>query len=175
MQRSVTLTITERDRQIAGLTTLAISLHLLEATFPSPLPGVKPGIANIVVLYVMVRYGWATAASVSILRVVAGSLLFGQLFTPTFFLSLTGALASLAMLWVARKLPAAHFSAISMSILAAMAHIAGQLLLVRLWLIPVPQTWLLLPPLLLAGIVFGLINGLIIQFLLQEQTDARTD
>lgn len=166
--QSISLAITDRDRQIAGLTTLAISLHLLEATFPSLLPGVKPGIANIVVLFVLYRYGFATAASVSLLRVLAGSLLFGQLLTPTFFLSMTGALSSLAVLWLARTLPANHFSAVSLSILAAMAHITGQLVMVRLWLIPVPQTFMLLPPLMLASIVFGLANGLIVAYLLKK-------
>ncbi|HEY0907700.1 MAG TPA: Gx transporter family protein [Methylophilus sp.] len=165
---TVTLHIREQDRQIAGLTTLAISLHMLEAAFPSPLPGVKPGIANIVVLFVCARYGFASAASVSLLRVFASSLLFGQLLTPGFFLSLAGAITSLGMLWLTRWLPSRHFSAVSISILTAMAHVLGQVLLVRLWLIPLPQTFLLLPPLLLAGIVFGLVNGLIVNHLLQR-------
>lgn len=168
----IRIPITAQDRHIAGLTTLAISLHMLEATLPSPVPGIKPGIANIVVLFVLYRYGFTTAASVSLLRVFAGSLLFGQLFTPTFFLSLTGALTSLGILWLAKHLPARAFSAVSLSVLAAMAHITGQLLLVRLWLIPVPQTFLLLTPLWLAAIVFGLVNGLIVNALLKHASTA---
>lgn len=165
----LTLDITLRDRQIAGLTLLAISLHLLEASFPSPLPGVKPGLANCVVLFVLVRYGWSAAVSVSLLRVLAGALLYGQLFTPGFFLSLSGALTSLSVLWLSRALPRASFSVVSVSVLSAMAHVFGQVLLVRLWLIPLPQTFLLLAPLLSAAWLFGLVNGLLVQHLLQRK------
>lgn len=168
----IQIAITRRDQQIAALTTLAISLHVLEASVPSPLPGVKPGIANIVVLFVLYRFGWRTALSVSLLRVLAGGLLFGQLFTPTFFLSLSGAMCSLLVLYVAERLPRQWFSAVSLSILAAMAHVLGQLLLVRWWLIPVAQTWLLLAPLLSAGVLFGLVNGLIVRHLLAHSWSA---
>lgn len=166
--QSIQFKITLADRQIAGLTALAIGLHMIEASFPSPLPGVKPGIANIVVLFVLYRFGFATAASVSLLRVFASGLLFGQLFTPTFFLSLAGAIASLGVLWLAQALPRKAFSAVSVSVLAAMAHIFGQVCLVRLWLIPVPQAWLLLSPLWLTALLFGISNGLMIQALLNQ-------
>lgn len=166
--QTVEIYISRADKQIAALTTLAISLHMLEATLPSPLPGVKPGIANIVVLFVLYRFGWTTAVSVSLLRVLAASLLFGQLFTPTFFLSLSGALCSLGVLWIARRLPSQHFSAVSLSLLAAMAHVFGQVLLVRCWLIPVPQTWMLLAPLLTAAVLFGVVNGLIVRYILNN-------
>jgi Predicted membrane protein len=68
------------DHRIAKLTAFAIALHMVEAIIPSPLPGVKPGVANIVTLYVLYRFGFATAAWVSILRVFASSLLLGQFF-----------------------------------------------------------------------------------------------
>ncbi len=64
---------------------------LAEAAIPSPLPGVKPGLANIIVLLVLMRYGWRDAAWVGLLRVFAGSIVFGQFLAPGFFLALTGA------------------------------------------------------------------------------------
>lgn len=164
--QTIKINITREDQQVAALTTLAISLHMLEATMPSPLPGVKPGIANIVVLFVLYRFGWTTAVSVSLLRVLAASLLFGQLFTPAFFLSMSGAICSMAVLYLAQWLPKRQFSAVSLSVLAALAHVFGQVLLVRCWLIPVPQTWLLLAPLLSAALLFGLVNGLIVRYVL---------
>ncbi|MBC7696856.1 MAG: Gx transporter family protein, partial [Bacteroidia bacterium] len=45
------------DHRIAKLAAIAIALHMVEAIIPSPLPGVKPGIANIVTLYVLHQYG----------------------------------------------------------------------------------------------------------------------
>ena len=160
---------TASDHHIAKLTALAIGLHIIEAVIPSPLPGVKPGIANIVTLFVLYEYGFATAAWVSLLRVFASSLLLGQFLSPTFVLSLSGALLSLAALFLAQHLPKKYFSAITLSIFAAFSHIAGQLIIVRLWLIPHAGVSYLIPIFALAAIIFGLINGLITTKLIQQK------
>ncbi len=157
----LTIETTARDHEVARLAAFAIALHLAEAVLPSPLPGVKPGIANIVTLFVLHRYDLATAVWVSLLRVFAVSLLFGNFLTPTFALSLTGALASLGALAIAMHLPNRYFSPVSHSILAAFAHIAGQLLIVRLWLIPHAGLAYLVPVFAAAALFFGTINGLI--------------
>jgi heptaprenyl diphosphate synthase len=160
---------TEDDHRIAKLAAIAIVLHMVEAVIPSPLPGVKPGIANIVTLYVLYQYGFGTAAWVSILRVFASSLLLGQFLSPTFVLSLSGALLSLAILWLAIRLPQKWFSPISLSLFAAFAHIAGQLIIVRLWLIPNVGVSYLIPIFASAALFFGLINGLITAKLLAQK------
>ena len=159
--KTIRITPDADDHRIARLAALAIGLHLIEAVVPSPLPGVKPGIANIITLYVLYRYDFATAAWVSLLRVFASSLLLGNFLSPTFALSLTGALLSLAALAAAIRLPSRWFGPVSLSILAASAHIAGQLLVVRLWLIPHAGMTYLIPVFALAALVFGTINGLI--------------
>lgn len=168
MHPSHTLTATRDDHHIAKLAALAIGLHLIEAVLPSPLPGVKPGIANIVTLYVLYQYGIGTAAWVSLLRVFAASLLLGQLFSPTFLLSLGGALSSLLILAMAIKLPSKWFGSISLSIFAAFAHISGQLLIVWLWLIPHSGIVYLVPIFASAALVFGTVNGLILAKLMQR-------
>jgi heptaprenyl diphosphate synthase len=161
IKTSAKITTTAQDHRIAKLTALAIGLHMFEAIIPSPLPGVKPGIANIVTLFVLYEYGFATAAWVSLLRVFASSLLLGQFLSPTFVLSLSGAVLSLAILFLAQHLPKKYFSAISLSIFAAFAHIAGQLIVVWLWLIPHTGVVYLIPIFALAALFFGLINGII--------------
>ncbi len=166
--QTITLNISPEDKQIARWTVLAIGLHMVEAAFPSPLPGVKPGVANIVVLYVLQRYGYGSAVWVSLLRVFASSLLLGHFLSPTFFLSLVGAVASLAVLGLMQKLPSRYFSVVSHSIVAAIAHVLGQIALVFVWLIPTAKVFVLLPPLMLMAIVFGLINGLITERLLSQ-------
>ena len=160
---------TSHDHHIAKLTALAISLHVLEAVFPSPLPGVKPGIANIVTLYVLAEYGFATAAWVSLLRVFASSLLLGHFLSPTFVLSLSGSVFSLAALFLVQHLPKKYFSVITLSVLAAFAHIAGQLIVVRLWLIPHAGVAYLIPVFAMAALLFGIINGLITFKLIQNK------
>jgi heptaprenyl diphosphate synthase len=157
----IKLATTARDQHIARMAALALGLSVLEAAIPSPLPGVKPGLANIITLVVLARYGWRTAAWVSLLRVLAGGLVLGNFLSPGFFLGLSGAIFSLALLALSQHLPQRWFGPVSHSILAAYAHIAGQLLLVYFWLIPHAGLAYLLPIFALAALVFGTVNGLI--------------
>ncbi len=171
MTRSVIrLTTTPEDHRIARLAAAAIGLALIDAAIPLPLPGVKPGLSNIVTLIVLARFGWGTAAWVCGLRVMAGGILLGHLLSPGFFMSLTGAVASLLVLAGAVRLPQRWFGPVSWSILAAFAHIGGQLLLARLWLIPHNGLFLLVPIFAVAALVFGIINGLIAARLLSDPT-----
>nr|WP_238999062.1 Gx transporter family protein [Azospira restricta] len=163
---------TADDHRIARLAAAAIALSLVDAAIPLPLPGVKPGLANIVTLLVLYRYGFATAAWVSALRVVAGGLLLGHFLAPGFFLSLTGAAASLAVLAAAQYLPRRWFGPVTLSLVAAFAHIGGQLLLARAWLIPHDGVFLLAPVFFAAALFFGIINGLIVARLLGEREAA---
>jgi heptaprenyl diphosphate synthase len=162
----IELPVTADDRRIAHLAALAIGLTLAEAALPSPLPGVKPGLANIVVLLVLLQYGWRAATWVSGLRVVAGGLLLGSLFAPGFWLSAAGALVSLSVLALARHLPSRHFGPVSLSVLAAFGHIGGQLALAGAWLLPGAAIIKLLPVFAGAALVFGTVNGVIVARLL---------
>ncbi len=157
----IKLTTTPEDHRIAQLAAAAIGLALIDAAIPLPLPGIKPGLSNIVTLIVLARYGWVTAAWVCALRVIAGGLLLGQFLSPGFFMSLSGALLSLLVLALAIHLPKHCFGPVSWSILAAFAHIGGQLLLARLWLIPHNGLFYLVPLFASAALAFGIINGLI--------------
>jgi heptaprenyl diphosphate synthase len=161
MTTTLKLDTTAEDQHIAKMAAVALGLTVLENAIPSPLPGVKPGLANIVTLIVLARYGWRAAAWVSLLRVVAGSLLFGNFLAPGFFLSLTGAVCSLAVLALSMHLPQRLFGAVTHSILAAFAHITGQMLVVWLWLIPHSGIAWLIPVFAAAALLFGTVNGLV--------------
>jgi len=165
----IKLNTTAADHHIARMAAVALGLTVLESAIPSPLPGVKPGLANIVTLIVLARYGWRTAAWVSLLRVVAGSLLFGNFLTPGFFLSLSGAVLSLVVLAFAQHLPKRWFGPVSHSIYAAFAHITGQMLVVYLWLIPHAGIAYLIPIFATAALVFGTVNGLIAARFMDEK------
>lgn len=168
----IVLQATTEDHHLAKMAALALGLTVLENTIPSPLPGVKPGLANIITLIVLARFGWGAAAWVSLLRVVAGSLLFGNFLAPGFFLSLSGALLSLLVLAFARHLPTRWFGAITHSILAAFAHIAGQMTVVYLWLIPHGGIAYLIPLFAAAALVFGTVNGWVAaRFIANHQAD----
>jgi len=167
MTRSVIeLPVSTDDRRIARLAALAIGLTLAEAAIPSPVPGVKPGLANIVILLVLLQVGWRAAAWVSALRVLAGGILLGSLFAPGFWLSGAGALASLLVLGVARHLPSRYFGPVSLSVLAAFGHIGGQLALAGWWLLPGAALLKLSPLFAAAALIFGAVNGVIVARLL---------
>ncbi len=159
---------TRDDARIARLAASAIVLSVAEAAIPLPLPGVKPGLANIVILIVLLRWGWRDAIWVALLRVFAGSLLLGQFFAPGFFLALAGSVTSLTVLGLAMHLPRRWFGPVSLSIFAAFAHIGGQLVVARLWLVPHDGVFYLVPVFALAATVFGLVNGLVAAKLLRD-------
>lgn len=163
---SLTVHVSAEDRLVAQLAAVAIALTLAEAALPSPLPGVKPGLANIVTLLVLWRYGWRLAVWVSLIRIVAASLLLGNFLAPGFWLSLVGGVCSLLMLALLRPLPQRSFGPVSHSVLAALAHSGGQLLLARYWLIASPGVFYLLPIFATAALLFGVVNGVIVSRLL---------
>ena len=169
----IQFTATPEDHRIAYLAALAIGLSLVEAVVPSPLPGVKPGLANIITLIVLDRHGWRVAAWVSILRVVAGSILLGTFLSPSFVLSLSGAVAALLMLGLTRPLPVRLFGPISHSIAAAFAHIAGQLAVVYLWFIPHAGIAYLVPVFAAAALLFGTVNGIAVAAILGRMDETR--
>ncbi len=148
------------DRRVAALAAAAIGLTLAEAAIPLPIPGIKPGLANIVTLVVLYRYGWRTAAWVAGLRIVAGALALGQFLTPAFVMSLSGGVASLLLLALGVRLPPRWFGPVGLSVLAAFAHIGAQLLVVDLWLLPGTSILGLMPLFLSAAWITGLANGL---------------
>ncbi len=159
----VSLATTRADHRIAWLAALAITIHIMESALPSPLPGVKPGLANVVTIVVLWRYGWAAAAWVSGLRVLAGSLLLGTFLSPTFVLSLCGAVCALLALaptlWAKRALPVWAPGPMGWSVVAAWAHMMGQFWVAYVLFIPHEGLFHLLPILLAVSLVFGVASG----------------
>lgn len=152
---------TRDDHRIAWLTALAITIHIAESALPSPIPGVKPGLANIITIICLIQYGWRTAAWVAILRVLVGSILIGTFLSPTFALSMSGALASVIVLGLASRLPGEGLGPIGLSLVAAMAHMAAQFVTAYNLFIPHQGLFHLLPILMTVAVVFGISSGII--------------
>jgi len=93
---------------------------------------------NVITIVVLIQFGWRTAVWVSLLRVLCGSLLLGTFLSPGFFLSLGGAICSLAALWLGSRLPGQGFGPVGYSVLAALAHMTGQFTIAWLLFIPHP-------------------------------------
>ena len=161
----------EKDRDlrrtlVALLTAMAILLHSLEAVLPSPLPWMRLGLANILAVCTLVLFGPRAAFALGLTRVLLGSLLIGTLFSPGFFLSLSGALCATGLmsgLWLAGR---RHFGPLGYSCIGAFGHVTGQLLAARLLLIPFDGLWRLLPLFGLLSLVTGVFNGIAADMLL---------
>lgn len=167
-------TTNHQDHRVALLAALAITIHIIEAAFPSPLPGVKPGLANVVTLFTFLRYGWQTALQVSLLRVIISSLVLGTFLSPTFLLSLTGALLSLSSLFLL-QLPFRQFflhkyqpSAIGYAVIASITHMSGQFLVAWYFFIPHPGLFKLLPIFITFAVILGIVSGIITQLLINQ-------
>ncbi len=160
--------LTRHDRAIAALAAIAIGIQILEAAIPSPVPGLKPGLANIITLIALLTLGWRAAVAVTLIRVVGSSLLLGTLLSPTFWLSIAGAVATLAILALLRPLAPRHVGPVGLAIAAAMAHITGQFLLAWMVIIPHPNLPFVLPPLLLAALITGSLTGILTAHVLAD-------
>lgn len=160
--RSIELTAGRDDYLIAGLAALAIVIHIAESALPTPLPGAKPGLANVITIAVLLLYGWRAAVWVSLLRVLVGSILIGSFLTPTFILSLAGSLAALAAVGIGGLLSARTLGPVGYCLLGAMAHMAGQFYAAYFLFIPHPALFHLLPVLMTLAVCFGLLSGFVV-------------
>lgn len=157
---------TLHDRRLAWLAALAIAVHILESALPSPLPGVKPGLANVITLLVLLHFGWRACVWVTVLRVLLGSLLSGTFLSPTFVLSAGGATVAVLALGAAYRggqiFPAWRLGPLGYSVLAAITHMTAQFLIAWALFIQHPGLWQMLPLLLTFAAVFGVVSGLIV-------------
>jgi heptaprenyl diphosphate synthase len=174
MTANHTIKTTRDDHLVAALAALAITIHIAESALPSPLPGIKPGLANVVTLLVLCRYGWRMAAWVTLLRVLVGSILIGTFLSPTFFLSASGAIASISVLGILYAftsyrrspkgpLPISSWTIgpLGLGLAAAMAHMSGQFWVAYTLFVPHPGILALFPVLLALASVLGIVSGLL--------------
>lgn len=145
----------------AMFTANALTLFILEAQLPplAPIPGIKLGLANVVTLAVIFLLGSRAGIAVHLLRIVLGTLFTGQ--AVSFLYSLSGGLCCLLIMLLTVRPLGKHLLWLS-SILAAIAHIGGQLA-VAVWVLGTVSILLYLPVLLISSILTGLFTGLCVQ------------
>ena len=149
------------SRKIAflGVTTaLALVFAYLESLLPplmAAVPGIKLGLPNIVIIFVLYRFGVKEAAAVSFVRIAAVSLLFGN--PMTFAYSVAGGLLSLAAMALLRKLD--FLSLVGVSVAGGVLHNVGQILMAML-LLGTAELGYYLIILAVTGTVSGVFVGL---------------
>ena len=148
-----------------GLTiALAMIMSYIEALVPLSfaVPGIKMGLANIVIIFVLYKIGTKEAILVSLIRVILVSLLFSNVMAMWY--SLAGAVLSLAVMWALKKTD--KFSVTGVSVAGGIMHNVGQILTAMI-LLETQQIIVYLPVLLITGtatgIVIGIVAGLVIK------------
>ena len=155
---------TKRLVLLAMMTAVAMILSYVESLLPSVgIPGVKMGLANIVVIFALFRFGWKEAAALSLVRVVLVSLLFGSVGAMLY--SLAGAVLSLAVMALLRRID--RFSTVGISVAGGVAHNAGQILMAML-ILQTKQLLGYLPVLAVSGIAGGVLTGLAAALLIRR-------
>ena len=147
---------TKKIALLAMCIALAMILSYVESMIPSPgIPGVKLGLANIVVVFALYKLGWGEAAGISLLRVFLVSLLFGH--AASLMYSASGAVLSLAGMILLKKTDS--LSCVAVSVIGGVLHNAGQILMA--WLLMGPNVIYYLPVLVLSGTVAGVAIGVV--------------
>ena len=153
------LSSSRRIATLGLLVAVGVSLFVLEALIPLPVPFLKVGLANISTLLALMLFDAPAALLVVGLRVVIGSLLTGSLFSPAFVMAIGGGLASAAAMGIARTAFRDAFSPIGLSVIGSVTHVVAQLTLVSLFFVHGFALSYLLPLLLGSALAGGLVVG----------------
>ncbi|MBE6851307.1 MAG: Gx transporter family protein [Ruminococcus sp.] len=143
------------------MTAIALTLFLVEAQIPLPIgiAGIKLGLANLVTLFLLIRYSAKDAAAVLLMRIVLGNLFTGQM--VSFLYSLAGGMLSLtAMLLLCRLLKGKSIWFVS--VMGGICHNLGQML-VAMYFLGMGGVLYYLPFLLVSGILMGFLVGVATQ------------
>ncbi len=152
-----------RTRIEVFLVVLATGAGIIEGLLPRPVPFIKPGLANIITVAAIAKYGIWTGLRVNILRATGAAFFMGTLATPTFLLSLSGGIASAIIMGSVLKV----FSLTGMSVAGSIGSLMTQLLVASILLRGLPVSNLLLP-LSIWGTLSGTITGIVAIVLLRK-------
>ena len=158
-----------RSKNVAFLglcTALALILAyvelLLQPLFPT-IPGIKMGLPNIIIIFLLYKKGAVPAVWVSLLRIILVSILFGNVMA--LFYSLAGGFLSLFVMIVLKKLNL--MSALGVSVAGGVCHNIGQILMAMLLLETAELGYYLVVLTVtgtIAGILVGLCGSLLIKY-----------
>lgn len=154
-----------RKVAICGLlTALCFALSYIEFLLPFTalgVPGIKLGLANLCVVAGLYLFGPLEAAGINLVRMVLNWLFFGS-FTGFLFSIAGGTLSLLAMI-ICKK--TGLFSPVGVSALGGASHNIGQAA-VAVFLTDAGAIWYYVPILIAAGTLAGVLNGIIIKYIL---------
>ena len=147
------------------LVALAFLLSYVETLIPIQLgiPGVKLGLANLVIVAVLYKATLKEAYLLTVVRVLLAGFIFGNYFSIIY--SLAGALLSLSVMALLKR--AGGFSVIGVSIAGGVFHNIGQLL-IAMAVVETFQVVYYVPALLIAGLLTGCVIGILTREMLKR-------
>ncbi|RKX70636.1 heptaprenyl diphosphate synthase [candidate division WOR-3 bacterium] len=137
---------------------IAVAVYLMESLIPKPIPWLRLGLANIVVLIALIQYGLRIAFPVALAKVLAGSILTGKILTPYFLLGFGGTLTSLLIMYLFKMFP---LSIVGLSVAGSVSHNLTQLFFATFLFIPHQSLVILYPIFSTVGIGTGIVTGVI--------------
>ena len=148
------------------LTAGAIIIAILESFIPSiGIPGVKLGLANIVILIILYEIGVVEAIIVDLSRVLLVGLLRGTIASMGFLMSLTGAVMSLGIM-ILFFLLVKKLSIIANSVVGSLFHVFGQILIAIIFL-GSGYVLFYLPIIGISAIITGVLVGIVAQLVIR--------
>lgn len=149
---------TQKIARLGLLTALALIAGYIEWLIPIPIgiPGVKLGLANLVIVWALYSMSPAEALAVNGMRIFLAGFLFGSL--SMILYSLAGAFLSFLCMYLAKR--SGLFGVVGVSVIGGITHNIGQLLVAMAAL----ETESLIyygPVLLAAGVITGLLIGVL--------------
>lgn len=159
------ITKTKKIAACGLLCAAALIFSYIEFLLPISIgiPGIKLGLANIVVVLCIYSIGPEYAAFINLARILLAALLFGNAFSVLYAVS--GAVLSFVVMLLLRK--TGLFSVIGVSMAGGVFHNAGQIIMAAV-IMQTKDIILYFPVLLIAGIITGIINGFISTLVLSK-------
>lgn len=147
------------------LTALALIFSYVEHLIPLPIgvPGIKLGLANLIVLVTLYKMGGKEAFLLSVMRVVLSSFMFGNLFVILY--SMAGGVLSFMVMYLLKR--TTWFSVIGVSMAGGVFHNMGQLLIAGI-VVESFSVFYYLPVLIFAGILTGILIGFLAKEMLKR-------
>ena len=141
------------------LLSISVVLGLIESFTPimnGTVPGIKLGLANIVIVFAIYELSFKDAIYISVLRVLLIGILRTGLFSISFFFSLAGALLSIVFMYLAKEYT--KMSTVGVSVVGSIFHSIAQIIVACIFLSNINIVYYL-PILLISSIVTGVIVG----------------
>jgi len=153
-------TKTKQVALLGVLTSLALVFSYLESLLPpisTAAPGIKMGLPNIIIIFILYKFGLKEASIISLLRVfIVSIIMFGNVLTLAY--SVAGAVFSLSLMALFKKLD--WFSVVGVSIIGGISHNLGQIL-VAIFLFDTVQIGYYMVILAITGTISGIVIGII--------------